>query len=88
MFSADQEAQLVQRLLQRVESSLEHSINQVIEEIVEEQATLIVQRLRKNLHSLVRQTVGEAVAQEWINARTPGRQDPPPLSGAFVKRRD
>lgn len=87
--SAEQEARLVQRLLQRVEASLEHRLREAIDHIVQEQAALILPKLRTEVRTLVRQTVGEAVAQEWINARTPGRQEvPPPLSGASARPLD
>lgn len=87
--SAEQEARLVQRLLQRVEASLEHRLREAIDHIVQEQAALIFPKLRTEVRTLVRQTVGEAVAQEWINVRTPGRQEPPPsLSGAFARPLD
>lgn len=78
--SAAQEAQLVQRLLQRLENTLEQRLEQAIDHIVQEQIALILPRLRHEVRGLVQQTVGEAVAQEWINARTPNRQDlSPPL---------
>ncbi len=93
--SAAQEAQLVQRLLQRLESTLEQRLQQAVDHIVQEQIALMLPRLRQEVRSLVQQSVGEAVAQEWINARTPGRQDlPPPLhsaaafSGAFARHQD
>jgi hypothetical protein len=70
-------------------------LQQAVDHIVQEQIALMLPRLRQEVRSLVQQSVGEAVAQEWINARTPGRQDlPPPLhsaaafSGAFARHQD
>jgi tRNA A37 N6-isopentenylltransferase MiaA len=68
--SADEQAQIVQRILQRVDLMLERRLREVVGQLILEQTQTLAVRLREEIEHVVSQSVNQAVEQEMGSTPT------------------
>ena len=67
------EEQLLHRVMQRVDVLLELRVQQAVGRVIQEQTRSLVPRLQEEIEAVVRASISEAVAQELVPPKAPGR---------------